>query len=91
MTMQASKDLEFPIVALPSVGRMPVKGEEQQEAARAFYVATMRTTQRLLIELSGGLAIALTAVGSKSKWTDPLPFAIQRQLSKFIDHSSLRT
>jgi superfamily I DNA/RNA helicase len=46
MTMKASKGLEFPVVALPGVGHMPAKGEDEQEAARVFYVAA---TQRLVI------------------------------------------
>jgi superfamily I DNA/RNA helicase len=34
--MKVSKGLEFPVVALPGVGRMPAKGEGEQEAARVF-------------------------------------------------------
>jgi len=49
MTMKVSKGLEFPVVALPGVGHMPAKGEDEQEAARVFYVAATRATQRLLI------------------------------------------
>ncbi len=47
MTMKVSKGLEFPVVALPGVGHMPAKGEDEQEAARVFYVAATRATQRL--------------------------------------------
>ncbi|MDO8777765.1 MAG: 3'-5' exonuclease [Burkholderiaceae bacterium] len=53
MTMKVSKGLEFPVVALPGVGHMPAKGEDEQEAARVFYVAATRATQRLLIGVSG--------------------------------------
>jgi UvrD-like helicase C-terminal domain/Nuclease-related domain/AAA domain len=53
MTMHASKGLEFPIVALPGVGHMPGKGEDEQEAARVFYVAATRATQRLVIGVGG--------------------------------------
>jgi hypothetical protein len=53
MTMQASKGLEFPVVALPGVGQMPAPEENEQEAARVFYVAATRATHRLLITLSG--------------------------------------
>ena len=49
MTMKVSKGLEFPVVALPGVGHMPAKGEDEQEAARVFYVAATRATQRLVI------------------------------------------
>lgn len=41
--MKFSKGLEFPVVALPGVGHMPAKGEDEQAAARVFYVAAMRT------------------------------------------------
>jgi Nuclease-related domain/UvrD-like helicase C-terminal domain/AAA domain len=53
MTMKVSKGLEFPVVALPGVGHMPVNGEDEQEAARVFYVAATRATQRLIIGTSG--------------------------------------
>ena len=53
MTMKVSKGLKFPMVALPSVGRMPAKGEDEQEAARVFYVAATRATQRLVIGVGG--------------------------------------
>lgn len=49
MTMKVSKGLEFPVVALPGVGHMPAKGEDEQEAARVFYVAATRATQRLVL------------------------------------------
>ena len=44
--------LEFPVVALPGVGHMPAAGEDEKEAARVFYVAATRATQRLLITQS---------------------------------------
>jgi superfamily I DNA/RNA helicase len=47
--MKVSKGLEFPVVALPGVGHMPAEGEDEQEAARVFYVAATRATQRLVI------------------------------------------
>jgi hypothetical protein len=53
MTMKVSKGLEFPVVALPGVGHMPTKGEDEQEAARVFYVAATRATQRLVIGVGG--------------------------------------
>ena len=49
MTMKVSKGLEFPVVALPGVGHMPAKGEDEQEAARVFYVAATRASPRLAI------------------------------------------
>jgi len=36
MTMNVSKDLEFPVLALPGVGHMPAVGENEQESARVF-------------------------------------------------------
>ena len=53
MTMKVSKGLEFPVVALPGVGHMPADGEDEQEAARVFYVAATRATQRLVIGVGG--------------------------------------
>ena len=47
--MKVSKGLEFPVVALPGVGHMPAAGEDEKEAARVFYVAATRATQRLVI------------------------------------------
>jgi len=54
MTMGASKGLEFPVVALLSVGHMPAPGEDEKEAARVFYVAATRATQRLVMGVGGG-------------------------------------
>ena len=48
--MRVSKVLEFPVVTLPGVGHMPAAGGgDEQEAARVFYVAATRATQRLVI------------------------------------------
>ncbi|MBT0570388.1 DEAD/DEAH box helicase [Curvibacter sp. CHRR-16] len=49
MTMKVSKGLEFPVVALPGVGHMPAPGQDEKEAARVFYVAGTRATQRLMM------------------------------------------
>ena len=51
--MKVSKDLGFPVVALPGVGHMPAKGEDEQEAARVFYVAATRATHKLVIGVGG--------------------------------------
>jgi superfamily I DNA/RNA helicase len=53
MTMKVSKGLEFPVVALPGVGHMPAAGEDEKEAARVFYVAATRATQRLVMGVGG--------------------------------------
>ena len=53
MTMKVSKGLGFPVVALPGVGHMPAVGEDEQEAARVFYVAATRATQLLVIGAGG--------------------------------------
>lgn len=59
MTMMASKGLEFPVAALPGVGHMPAPGEDEQEAARVFYVAATRATQKLVITVSGEASFGL--------------------------------
>ena len=51
--MKVSKGLEFPVAGLPGVGHMPAKGKDEQEAARVFYVAATRATQRLVIGVGG--------------------------------------
>jgi superfamily I DNA/RNA helicase len=51
--MKVSKGLEFPVVAQPGVGHMPAKGEDEQEAARVFYVAATRAAHRLVVTASG--------------------------------------
>lgn len=61
MTMKVSKGLEFPLVALPGVGHMPAPGEDEKEAARVFYVAATRATQRLVMGVGG-------QSGFGSKW-----------------------
>ncbi|WP_206023478.1 DEAD/DEAH box helicase [Rubrivivax sp. JA1026] len=53
LTMHVSKGLEFPVVALCGVGRMPADGLDEADEARLFYVAATRATQRLFIPLSG--------------------------------------
>lgn len=62
MTMKVSKGLEFPVVALPGVGHMPAAGEDEKEAARVFYVAATRATQRLILTTSkaGGIFRIIT-------------------------------
>ncbi|MDO9405241.1 MAG: 3'-5' exonuclease [Polaromonas sp.] len=58
MTMKVSKGLEFPVVALPGVGHMPAAGEDEQEAARVFYVAATRATHKLMVTMSGSAEFA---------------------------------
>ena len=53
MSMRVSKGLEFPVVALAGVGRMPKQGADEREEARVFYVAATRATHKLLIGVSG--------------------------------------
>ena len=53
MNMKVSKGLEFPVVALPGVGHMPAAGEDEKEAARVFYVAATRASQRLVMGVGG--------------------------------------
>ena len=53
MTKKVGKGLGFPVVAVPRVGHMPAAGEDEKEAARVFYVAATRATQRLGMGVSG--------------------------------------
>ena len=53
MVRDRRKHLEFPVVALPGVEHMPAPGRDEQEAARVFYVAATRATQRLVMGVGG--------------------------------------
>ena len=64
MTMKVSKGLEFPVVALPGVGHMPASGEDEADAARVFYVAATRATQKLVIGVGGDSVFAGRITGS---------------------------
>ncbi|MBK7049926.1 MAG: hypothetical protein IPH54_03590 [Rhodoferax sp.] len=67
--MKVSKGLEFPVVALPGVGHMPAPGEVEKEAARVFYEAATRATQRLVIGVGGGDwgEVGMPLFGSRSR------------------------
>ena len=53
LTMRVSKGLEFPLVAIPGLGRLPAPDEDDKDAARLFYVAATRATEQLLVTVSG--------------------------------------
>jgi superfamily I DNA/RNA helicase len=53
MTMRASKGLEFPVVALTGIGRMPLAGEDELNEAQLFYVAATRATEHLIVTVCG--------------------------------------
>ncbi len=52
-TVKVSKGQEFPVVALSGRGHLPAPGADEQEAARVFYVAATRATQRLVMGVGG--------------------------------------
>jgi hypothetical protein len=64
MTMKVSKGLEFPVVALPGIGHLPAKGQDEQEAARVLYVAATRATHKLVLGLGGTGALAARLGGN---------------------------
>ena len=53
LSIRVSKGLEFPVVAMPGLGRLPVDGQDEREAARLLYVGATRATDRLLVTVSG--------------------------------------
>lgn len=68
--MKVSKGLEFPVVALPGVGHTPAPGEVEKEAARVFYEAATRATQRLVIGVGMGGdwgEVGMPLFGSRSR------------------------
>ena len=58
ITMKVSKGLAFQVVALPGVGHMPAAREDENEAARVFYVAATRAKQRLVMGWVGLTGLA---------------------------------
>ncbi len=64
LTMHVSKGLEFAVVALCGVGRMPAEDQDEADEARLFYVAATRATQRLFIPLSGEGKFVARLLGS---------------------------
>jgi hypothetical protein len=62
--VKVSKGLGVP-VALLGVRHMPAKGEDEQAAARVFYVTTTRTTQRLVIGVGGRLTLRAAVLNFK--------------------------
>lgn len=64
MPMKVSKGLEFPVVALPGVGHMPAPGEDEKEAARVFYVAATRATQKLVLGGKGMDSLVISSIDS---------------------------
>ena len=53
MVRDMRKHSEFPVVALSGVGHMPGLGADEKEAARVFYAAATRATQRLVMGMAG--------------------------------------
>lgn len=49
VTMHSSKGLEFPIVLIPGVGRMPMSDVPPEEEARLLYVGMTRAIDQLVI------------------------------------------
>lgn len=49
LTMPSCKGLEFPLVAIPGVGRTTVDEARKDEEMRLLYVAMSRVTNDLLI------------------------------------------
>ncbi|MEY3447320.1 MAG: hypothetical protein RIR45_2075 [Pseudomonadota bacterium] len=64
--MMVNKGLEFPVVVLHGVGHMPAKGEDEQEAARVFYVAATRATPSLVTGVGGDSVFAGRIIGCRS-------------------------
>ncbi|WP_205519649.1 3'-5' exonuclease [Pyxidicoccus caerfyrddinensis] len=49
LTFHASKGLEFPVVAIPGLGRPHARAESPKEEARLLYVAMTRAMERLVV------------------------------------------
>lgn len=49
MTLHSSKGLEFPVVVIPGLGRLPHRNEDPAEEARLLYVGMTRAIDRLIL------------------------------------------
>jgi len=49
LTMHSSKGLEFPIVAIPGIGNLPLPKHDESEEARLMYVAMTRSLEHLIM------------------------------------------
>lgn len=49
ITMHSSKELEFPLVAIPGIGLMPDTDASVEDEARLLYVAMTRATSKLIM------------------------------------------
>ena len=70
--MKASKGMGLPVVALPGMGRIPAQGHDEKGAARVFYVAVTRATQRLVIGVCEGWGM-MKAAAPKLATRHPTP------------------
>ena len=52
MTMHSSKGLEFPVVAIPGLGFMPLRDYDIHEEAKLLYVAMTRAMDQLILTSS---------------------------------------
>ena len=52
MTMHSSKGLEFPVVAIPGLDRIPLGDQDPKEEAKLIYVAMTRAMEMLLMTCS---------------------------------------
>ncbi len=52
MTMHSSKGLEFPVVAIPGLDRVPFGEQDPKEEAKLLYVAMTRAMEMLLMTCS---------------------------------------
>jgi len=49
LTMHSSKGLEFPVVAIPGLGYMPLARQDESEEAKLMYVAMTRSLEHLVM------------------------------------------
>lgn len=52
VTLHASKGLEFPVVAIPGLGYMPMENQDEQEETKLLYVGMTRAMDELILTAS---------------------------------------
>jgi hypothetical protein len=67
MTLHSSKGLEFPVVAIPGIGYLPLKDFDSAEEARLLYVGMTRSMDRLLMTYHTESAFAQKLVEARNR------------------------
>jgi superfamily I DNA/RNA helicase len=67
MTMHSAKGLEFPVIFIPAVDRLPVMNDRLADEVRLMYVAMTRAVDRLVVtHVRDSILVGLLKVANQS-------------------------